>query len=54
MTVNEAKNILGNRAVWELRHMIRALNQFSFLNNEEDNLRLKACRVLLKHLTKGK
>lgn len=54
MTVNEAKNILGNRAVWELRQMIKALNTFGAINTPEENERLEACKVLLRHReTKG-
>lgn len=49
MSLDEAKKILGDRSQWELKHMIKALAMFQILNTPEDNLRLKAARVILKH-----
>lgn len=54
MTLDEAKNIIGNRSEWELKHMIRALNMFSFLNCAEDNRRLTAAKIVLKDKRKRK
>lgn len=48
MTLEKAKSIIGNRAEWELKHMIRALNMFKFLNNAEDTERLTAAKLVLK------
>lgn len=50
MTLDQAKSIIGNRSEWELKHMIRALNMFSFLNNPEDTERLKAAKLVLKEI----
>lgn len=48
MTVKEAMAIVGDRARWELKRMKRALEKFPMLNDEEDNKRLAAIKVLLK------
>jgi hypothetical protein len=50
MTLDQAKSIIGNKCEWELKHIIRALNTFSFLNNPDDNERLQAAKVLLKYV----
>jgi len=50
MTIIEAKNILGNRDVWELKHMKKALSMLELLNSEEENNRLEAVKVLLKSM----
>lgn len=48
MTLEKAKSIIGNRPEWELKHMIRALNTFKFLNCPDDNERLAAAKLVLK------
>ena len=48
MTEEEAIDILGNRAAWELRNMKKALEMLSILNTPEDEKRLEAAKVLLK------
>lgn len=48
MTKTEAKEILGDRAKWELRAMKRALKTLGILNTDDDNLRLEAVKTLLK------
>lgn len=48
MTKIEAKNLLGDRAEWELKAMIRALSIMPFFNTDEDNQRLEACKILIK------
>ena len=42
MNLTEAVNLLGNRPVWELKQIKRALSSpvSSFLNTHEDDLRL--------------
>lgn len=48
MTMREAAKALGlNRTKWEVRHMEKALSLHSWNNTPEDNLRLKACNVVL-------
>jgi hypothetical protein len=49
MTLPEAQKILGNRAKWELQNMKKALSFLGALNSEEENLRLEACKVMLKN-----
>jgi len=48
MTRIEAREILGNRATWELQHMKRALEMLPLLNTPEENTRLDAVKVMLK------
>lgn len=48
MTLNKAKSILGDtRTELELTRMVRALSFARFLNDDEDDLRLEAAKVLL-------
>jgi hypothetical protein len=55
MTLFQANEILGDRAEFELRHMVKALQLFGgFLNSPEDNQRLKAAKVVLRELAKSK
>ena len=49
MNLEEAKEILGDRATWELKNMKRALSSMPILNTDEDNQRLEAVKVMLKH-----
>ena len=48
MTIERAREILGDRARFELTHMRRALSSFPMLNSEEENERLEAVKVLLR------
>ena len=48
MTEKQAKEILGDRATWELLQMKKALSMLPIFNSNEDNLRLEAVKVLLK------
>jgi hypothetical protein len=54
MTTEQAKKTIGSRAEWELKHIIKALSAFPILNTPEDNERLKAARVLLAAMRRGK
>lgn len=50
ITHKKALDILGDRTKFELKHMIKALSAFGgYFNTPEDNLRLQAAKVLLKH-----
>ncbi len=49
MDLKTAKEILGDRATWELRNMKKALTMLPFFNTEEENRRLEAIEVVLKH-----
>jgi hypothetical protein len=49
MNIREAEEILGNRATWELKNMKKALSSMPFFNSSEDDKRLEAVKVMLKH-----
>ena len=55
MTREEALEIVGDRATWELRNMIKALSNgvSMFLNAPEDERRLEAARVILRERTRS-
>jgi len=42
------KEILGDRAIWELRNMKKALETFSILNTPEEDERLEAVKAMLR------
>ncbi len=48
MSLAEAKDLLGNRANWELRNMKKALETATIMNTSEENQRLVAVRKVLK------
>jgi hypothetical protein len=55
MTLDQAKQILGNRAEFELKHTVKALQSLGgFFNTEEDNQRLEAAKIVLKSMRKIK
>ena len=49
MDLTETKNILGDRALWELKNMKKALEMISIFNTAEENKRLEAVNFALKH-----
>jgi hypothetical protein len=49
MTLLQARDIVGNRARWELIAIRRALSMLQYLNTPEEMQRLQAVRVLLRH-----
>jgi hypothetical protein len=48
MSVDQARQIVGNRAHWELLAMRKALSMHAWLNTPEESLRLAAVKTLLK------
>jgi hypothetical protein len=48
MNINEARSLVGNRPIWELKVMVKALNLLPLLNTAEDNQRLEAAQLILK------
>ena len=48
MTKEKAKEILGERPKWELQNTKKALSIMVVFNTEEENLRLEACKILLR------
>ena len=48
MTYKTAKLILGNRAYWELKAIVRASSLHPWLNTPEETARLQAAKTLLR------
>jgi hypothetical protein len=53
MTLQEAKELVGNQDTTSLRNMIKALNMLPALNSAEDWQRLEAAKVVLKARNKN-
>ena len=53
MTLQEAKELVGNQDTTSLRNMIKALNMLTALNTPEDWQRLEAAKVVLKARNKN-
>ncbi len=47
MATESVKNI-GDRATWELKAIIKALTFMEIFNTDDDNIRLKSARLILK------
>jgi len=52
MDIKKAKQILGDRATWELQNMKIALEMMPIINTQEDNERLEAVKVMLREKRK--
>ncbi len=48
MTIQEAKQIMDNKAIWELEEIVKALTFVEMFNTDDDNIRLKSARLILK------
>lgn len=48
MTLDEAKNIVGNQPTWALKNMVKALKMLPALNTREDDQRLAAAVLVIK------
>jgi len=48
MTLDQAKEIVGNQPSWALRNMVRALKMFPLMNTAQDEERLAAAVMVLK------
>jgi hypothetical protein len=48
MNTTQAKNLIGDQPTWALKNMVKALNMLPWLNTPEDELRLKAAKLILK------
>jgi hypothetical protein len=53
MTLQEAKELVGNQDTTSLRNMVKALNMLPALNSAEDWQRLEAAKVVLKARNKN-
>ena len=49
MTLEEAKEIVGNQPTTALRNMVRALNTLTWFNTDEDWMRLQAAEIVLNN-----
>ena len=48
MTHEQAWKIIGNQPKWAIKNMVKALSMHSYLNTNEENLRLTAGKICLK------
>lgn len=48
MTLDQAKQLVGNQPTWALRNMVKALKMLPALNTAEDNERLEAAKFIIK------
>ena len=48
MTYEQAKKIVGKQPKWAIKNMLKALQMLPWLNTDEDNERLLACKIYLK------
>ena len=48
MTLDQAKQLVGNQPTWALRNMVKALNMLPALNTAEDNERLEAAKFIIQ------
>ena len=53
MTIEEAKEIVGNQPTWALRNMVKALKMLPLMNTAQDEKRLSAAVMVIKS-RKGK
>lgn len=53
MTLEEAKEIVGNQPTWALRNMVKALKMLPLMNTAQDEKRLAAAVMVIKS-RKGK
>lgn len=48
MTLEQAKEIVGNQPNWALKNMVKALKMLPMLNTADDQKRLAAALIVLK------
>jgi len=48
MTLDLAKQLVGNQPTWALRNMVKALKMLPALNTAEDNERLEAAKFIIQ------
>jgi hypothetical protein len=53
MTIEEAKEIVGNQPTWALKNMVKALKMLPLMNTAQDEQRLSAAVMVIKS-RKGK
>ena len=53
MTLDQAKEIVGNQPTWALRNMVKSLKMLPLMNTAQDEKRLAAAVMVIKS-RKGK
>lgn len=53
MTIDQAKEIVGNQPTWALKNMVKALKMLPLMNTAQDEQRLAAAVMVIKS-RKGK
>lgn len=48
VTLDEARELVGNQPTWALKNMVKALNMLPLMNTEEDEKRLAAAKLIIK------
>ena len=48
VTLDEARDLVGNQPTWALKNMVKALNMLPLMNTEEDEKRLAAAKLIIK------
>jgi hypothetical protein len=54
MTLEQAKQIVGNQPDWALKNMVKALKMLPMMNTAQDEQRLAAALVVLKSRKAGR
>ena len=49
MTLEKAKQIVGNQPIWAIKNMVKALQMCRLLNTKEEERRLLAGQIILKN-----
>lgn len=48
MTLDEARELVGNQPTWALKNMVKALSMMTWRNTGEDEKRLAAAKLIIK------
>lgn len=48
VTLNEARELVGNQPTWALKNMVKALKMLPLMNTGEDEKRLAAAKLIIK------
>ena len=46
--IDESWQIIGNQPLYAIKNMDKALSMFEMFNTKSENLRLKACKIILQ------
>jgi hypothetical protein len=48
VTLDEARELVGNQPTWALKNMVKALSMMTWCNTGEDEKRLAAAKLIIK------